>query len=145
MAQTRTGLPRAAEELMDAFNHSDWDRIRTMLAPDLVYVETGTGRRIEGVDAYIEALENWKRAFPDSSGTIRNILVGDDTVAEEIRWEATHTGPLETADGRTIEASNKRTATDASAWTRFDGGTVREIHHYVDALSILRQIGALPQ
>jgi|tagenome__1003787_1003787.scaffolds.fasta_scaffold18746023_1 steroid delta-isomerase-like uncharacterized protein len=145
MAQTQTDLAHAVEELMDAFNQSDWDKIRALVAPDLVYIETGTGRRIEGVDAYIQLLETWKRAFPDTSGTICNILVGDDTVAEEVRWEATHTGPLETADGRTIEASNKRTATDASAWTRFDGGTVREIHHYVDALSILRQIGALPQ
>jgi steroid delta-isomerase-like uncharacterized protein len=144
MAQTGTDLARTVEELLDAYNQSDWDRIRAIVAPDLVYIETGSGRRIEGVDAYIQTLETWKRAFPDTSGTIRAILAGDDTVAEEIRWEGTHTGPLETPNG-TIEATNKRIATDASAWTRFDGERVREIHHYLDVPSLLQQIGALPQ
>jgi predicted ester cyclase len=144
MAQTGTDLTRISEELLDAFNRSDWDRMRAMIAPDLMYIETGTGRRVEGADAYIELAQGWKRAFPDTTGTIRNILVVDDTVAEEIRWESTHTGPLETPNG-TIEATNRRVATDASHWTRFDGELAREMHHYVDVFSLLGQIGALPQ
>jgi steroid delta-isomerase-like uncharacterized protein len=144
MAQTGTDLTRTAQELLDAFNQSDWDKLRAMIAPDLVYIETDTGRRIEGADAYIELAQTWKRAFPDTTGTVRNILVVDDTVAEEIRWESTHTGPLETPDG-TIEATNRRVATDASHWTRFDGELAREMHHYIDLFSVLGQIGALPQ
>jgi steroid delta-isomerase-like uncharacterized protein len=144
MARTGTDLTRTAEELLDAFNQSDWDKMRSMIAPDLVYIETGTGRRIEGADAYIGLAQTWKRAFPDTTGTIRNILAVDDTVAEEIRWESTHTGPLETPNG-TIEATNRRVATDASHWTRFDGELAREMHHYLDVFSLLRQLGALPQ
>jgi steroid delta-isomerase-like uncharacterized protein len=144
MARTGTDLTRTAEELLDAFNQSDWDKMRSMIAPDLVYIETGTGRRIDGADAYIELAQTWKRAFPDTTGTIRNILAVDDTVAEEIRWESTHTGPLETPNG-TIEATNRRVATDASHWTRFDGELAREMHHYLDVFSLLRQLGALPQ
>jgi ketosteroid isomerase-like protein len=69
MAQTGTDLTRMSEELLDAFNRSDWDRMRAMIAPDLVYIETGTGRRVEGADAYIELAQGWKRAFPDTTGT----------------------------------------------------------------------------
>jgi steroid delta-isomerase-like uncharacterized protein len=144
MAQTGTDLTRLAEELLDAFNRSDWDKMRTMIAPDLLYIETGTGRRVESAEAYIELAQSWKRAFPDTIGTVRNILVADDTVAEEIRWESTHTGPLETPAG-TIAATNRRVVTDASHWTRFDGELAREIHHYIDVFSLLGQVGALPQ
>ena len=144
MAQTATDLTRATVELLDAFNHSDWDKIRAMVAPDLVYTETGTGRRLEGVDAYIEACETWKRAFPDVSGATRELVVSGDIVAQEIRWEGTHTGPLETSNG-TIAATNRRTETDASHWIRYDGDVAREMHHYIDVFSMLAQIGALPR
>src|SRR4051794_3988725 len=120
MPQTGTDLTRATEELLDAFNRSDRDKIRAMVAPDLVYTETGTGRRIEGVDAYIGACETWKRAFPDVSGAPRELVVSGDIVAQEIHWQGTHTGPFETSKG-TIEATTRRTETDASHWMRFDG------------------------
>src|SRR3954471_8772295 len=144
MPQTRTDLARITEELMDAFNQSDWDKMRAMVAPDIVYTETGTGRRLEGVDAYMEACEIWKRAFPDAHGATRELVASGDIVAQEIHWEGTHTGPFETSNG-TIEATNRRTETDASHWIRYDGEVVREIHHYIDVFSLLGQIGALPQ
>src|SRR3954467_2142225 len=105
MARTGTDITRMADELMTAYNQSDWEKIRTLVAPDVVYIETGSGRRVEGVDAYIETLETWKRAFPDTAGTVLGLLTGDEIFAEEVRWEGTHTGPLETPNG-TIQATN---------------------------------------
>jgi hypothetical protein len=64
MTQTHTDIARVADELLDAYNQSDWERLRRLVASDVVYIETGTGRRIEGVDAYLELCERWKRAFP---------------------------------------------------------------------------------
>ena len=54
MAQAGVDLTAAAAELIDAFNEADWERFRAVLAPDAVYAETGTGRRVEGEDAYVE-------------------------------------------------------------------------------------------
>ena len=33
---------------------------------------------------------------------------------------------------------------EASLWARFDGGKVRNVQHYLDVLTLLQQIGALP-
>jgi steroid delta-isomerase-like uncharacterized protein len=143
MAQTDTAITRVAEELLDAFNQNDWDRLRGLVANDLVYTETGTGRRIEGADAYLQLCESWKRAFPDTTGTTRAIIAGDGIVAHEIYWEGTHTGPLESPGG-TIEASGRPTSTEASGWLRFQGETISEIHHHIDLFMLLQQIGALP-
>ena len=144
MSPTGTDLRQPAADLIDAFNHAYWTRLRAIVTADVVYNEIGTGRRIEGVDAYVEALEAWKQAFPDASGMILATIASDDTVAQRIRWRGTHTGRLPTPAG-TIEATGKRVSVEASAWHRFEGDAISEIHHYLDVVALLQQIGALPR
>jgi steroid delta-isomerase-like uncharacterized protein len=143
MAASEVDLARAAAELMDAFNELDWDRFEGHLAPDVVYAETGTGLRMNGAPAYVRHCQVWKEAFPDYHGTIRRFVVSGDTVAQDILWEGTHTGPLQ-APGATLPPSGQRVSVDASMWTRFEAGKIKEIQHHVDALTLLQQIGALP-
>ena len=143
MARTETAITQAADELIDAFNHADWDRLRPLLAPDLVYAETGTGRRVEGPDAYFELLDGWKAASSDVNGTIRNVVASDDTVVQEVLWEGVHSGPLPTPGG-VLEATGKHFVIEATGWYEFEGGLIREIHHHLDVLALLQQIGALP-
>jgi steroid delta-isomerase-like uncharacterized protein len=134
---------RRATDLIDAFNEGDWDRLEQHLARDVLYAESGTGRRVEGVAAYLQLCRGWKDAFPDVNGTVTNAVAGDDTAVLEIRWDGTHTGPLETPAGP-IPASGNRITVDASFWTRHDGDSIQEIHHHLDVLALLQQIGALP-
>jgi MFS family permease len=42
-----------ARALIDAFRAGDWARFRATIAPEVAYEETGTGRRIDEVDAYV--------------------------------------------------------------------------------------------
>ena len=35
-------------DALEAFNAAGWSRYRGLLAPEIVYEETGTGRRLEG-------------------------------------------------------------------------------------------------
>jgi steroid delta-isomerase-like uncharacterized protein len=139
MATTGTNLTQAAAAWIDAFNRGDWDALRGFAAPGVVYTETGTGRRVEGVDAYLELCQGWKAAFPDVTGTIANAIAGGDTVAQEIRWEGTHTGALQTPEGF-LEGTGNRISTDASAWIRYAGDRVQEVHHYIDVLGLLQQV-----
>ena len=48
------GAAQVAGELVAAFNAADWPRFRATLGDDLVYEEAGTGRRVEGGDAYLQ-------------------------------------------------------------------------------------------
>jgi steroid delta-isomerase-like uncharacterized protein len=134
---------RRATDLIDAFNEADWDRLQENLAREVVYTETGTGRRVEGAGAYLELCRGWKEAFPDVAGTVTNAVAGDDIAALEIRWEGTHTGPLETPAGA-VPASGNHIAVDATFWARYDGDSIQEIHHHLDVLALLQQIGAVP-
>jgi steroid delta-isomerase-like uncharacterized protein len=143
MSSTQAAELRRATDLIDAFNETDWDRLEGHLARDVLYTETGTGRRVEGVAAYLQLCQGWKEAFPDVKGTVTNAVAGDDIAVLEIRWDGTHTGPLQTPAGA-VPASGQRLAVDASFWVRCEGDSIREIHHHLDVLALLQQIGALP-
>jgi len=143
MSHTATDINQAAADLTHAFNDADWDRFRSGLAPDAVYSETGTGRRVEGADDYLALCKGWKEAMPDVSGTIRKSVAADGTVAQEVLWEGTHTGPMQTPAG-TIEATGKRISALATLWITFEGDKAREITHHLDVLAMLQQVGALP-
>ena len=143
MAQTATDMTQAAADLISAFDQADWDKLRTLIADDLNYAETGTGRRTESADAYLELVKGWKDTFPDVSGTILATATNDDTVVQRIRWEGTHTGAMQTPAGP-IPASGNPVSVEASLWYRFQNDKVRELHHHLDVLSLLQQVGALP-
>src|SRR5919206_1179683 len=69
---------RTARELVDAFNANDWATCKAVFAPDAVYDEVGTGRRIQGNAAIVACWQAWKEAMPDVKGTISKSLATDD-------------------------------------------------------------------
>jgi len=141
MSLSGTDMSQVASEFISAFNDADWDRLRTLIAPDLSYAENGTRRRADSADAYLEIVKGTKAAFPDFTGTIEATATNGDTVVQRIVWEGTHTGVLDTPAGP-AQPSGNRVRVVSSAWSRFEGDTIREIHFHIDALSLREQMGA---
>ena len=133
-----------ARELIDAFNTGDAERFKKHVIADVVYDEVGTQRKMHGADSWIQAWEMWRQALPDVKGTITSAVASGNTVVQEITWQGTHSGPLPLPGG-TIPASGKRQITRASQVLIFSGDRVKESRHYFDMLSLLQQIGAIPQ
>ena len=132
-----------AAATITAFNTSDWAQFRAALAPDVIYQETGTGRRTESADAYLQLLQGWKQAFPDVTGTIRNVVANGNTVVQELAWTGTQTGDMATPSG-ILPASGKQIAVLASLWYTIQGDTIQEVHHHLDIMTMLMQLGAIP-
>ena len=135
---------RIARENIEAFNAGDWQRVKATLAPDSVYDEVGTQRRLQGVDQIIEAFKGWRQAMPDVKGTVTNAVVSGNTVTQEITWEGTQTGPL-VGPGGTIPPSGKRQVTRAAWIGTIQGDKITESRQYFDMMSLLQQLGAAPQ
>ena len=135
---------RVARENIEAFNAGDWQRLKATLAPDSVYDEVGTQRRIQGADEVVQALQGWKQAMPDAKGTVANAVASGNTATLEITWEGTQTGPL-AGPGGTIPASGKRQVTRAAFIATVEGDRIKESHHYFDMMALLQQLGAAPQ
>ena len=137
-------LTDVARQLVDAFNAGDVKRFKTHLTANVVYDEVGSQRKFRGPDAYIQCWEQWRRAFPDVKGTITSTVLSGNTVVQEITWKGTLTGPIDLPGG-TFPPSGKQQTTRATMVLTFEGEKVKEVHHYFDMMSLLQQIGAMPQ
>jgi steroid delta-isomerase-like uncharacterized protein len=137
-------MVKIAREQVDAFNNSDWERVRAGLASDSRLDELGTERKIDGPEKIVELFKGWKQAFPDAAGTVKSTYASGDTAILEVTWKGTHSGPLTTAEG-TIPASGKRQETPAAIFFTFEGDKIKESRHYFDSLTLLKQIGAQPK
>jgi steroid delta-isomerase-like uncharacterized protein len=133
----------AARVNVDAFTAGDWDRFRAAHTPDTVYQDPAVGR-VEGADRVTEAVQGWKRAFPDANGTITNAFASSDSVTLEITWEGTQSGTLDTPQGA-IPPSGRRVNVPAAQVLTLQDGKIKENRHYFDLLTLLQQIGAAPQ
>jgi steroid delta-isomerase-like uncharacterized protein len=139
--QDLTGIAR---QEVEAFNSGDWERLADTYAPDAVYDEPGTGRRVTGRDDIVDINRGWKAAFPDAEGTITGIFASGSTVTVEVTWEGTQSGPLEGPQGE-LPPSNKRAVVRAVQVLDVSEGQVKENRHYFDMLGMLQQLGAFEQ
>ena len=132
-----------AREGIESYNAGDFDRLRSLLADDFYEEELATQRRLEGAEARIQAAQAWKRAFPDERGTITGVYTSGDTVAIEVTWEGTHSGPITTPDGQELPASNKRVAVKSVQIIEVEDGRMKALRHYFDLMTLLQEIGAI--
>lgn len=140
---TTSGTTSVGRELIAAFGDGDWERLRSVVADGMVYEETGTGRRLEGAAAYLALCHGWKEVFPDLTGRVERELSGDGWTALEVMWTGTQPGAMEGPLG-TLPATGRYGETRATLWMRTEDGRVAEIHHHLDLMGLLRNLGAVP-
>ena len=134
-----------ARESIECFNAGDFDRLRSLLADDSYEEELSTQRRLEGADAQVDVARGWKQAFPDGQGTVTGTYTDGNTVAIELTWEGTQSGPLQTPDGQEFPPSNRRATVKAVQVMEIEDGKIKSTRHYFDLMTILQQIGAMEQ
>jgi predicted ester cyclase len=127
-------------DIIDSFCAKDLDRLRTLVDDQIVYLETGTGRRVEGIDAYIAMCKGWLAAFPDIAGKATSVLEGGNQGAVEIAWTGTNDGPIPMPDGE-VPATGKSININSTFWATFNGDKVIEARHHLDVLGMLQQLG----
>lgn len=137
-------LKQLARDSIEAFNRADWNRWNELHAPNVVYEEIATERRMTGRDEILVGLKGWRQAFPDLKGTITNLIVRDDQALLEVEWEGTHKGELKTPFG-VVPPSGKRNITKSVLVLKMEKDLIVSDRHYFDFFSMLRKIGALPE
>jgi steroid delta-isomerase-like uncharacterized protein len=129
-----------AKEQVIAYNEKDWNRARAALAPEVVYDEVGTHRKLEGVDDVLTAWKGWATAIPDSRATFHSETVSGNTAVLEITWKGTHSGPLNTGKGE-IPATGKKIELRAIQVVDVADDRVKSVRQYFDMGTLLQQIG----
>ena len=143
-SMTEQEVIKTARENVEAFTAGDWQRLRVALAPDVVYEEIGSQRRLQGADQMVEAYQGWKKAIPDGKGTITNAFASGNLVLIEVTWTGKQTGPLVGPSG-TIPPSGKVWNVQGAQVITIEDRKIRQLHQYFDLFTILQQIGAVPK
>jgi steroid delta-isomerase-like uncharacterized protein len=123
----------------------DFDGLRSLLADDFYEEELATQRRLDGADARVEAAQAWKQGFPDEHGTIAAAYPSGNTVAIELTWEGTQSGPIATPDGQELPPSNKRIRVKSVEVIEVEDDKIKVLRHYFDLMMLLQQIGAMDE
>ncbi len=137
---TDQALVDAAKASIIAYGEKDWDGVRQVVTPGLVYDEVSTNRKVRGIDDVLTIWKGWAAAFPDSKATFGEAHVSGNTVILELTWRGTHTGPLRTASGE-IPATGKPMEIRACQIIEVADGKTKQVRQYFDLATLMTQLG----
>ncbi len=132
-------LIEIAKSQIAAFNDSDWEALRSICSADVVYNEKGTNRKIEGIEALIEANNAWKGLMADCYGHLEGVMVSGNWVIMELKFTGTMTGPFISPEGVSIPANGKTLENPSVCLYRISEGKVVEMRHYFDMMNMMIQ------
>jgi steroid delta-isomerase-like uncharacterized protein len=138
--ETEQQVIEAAKAPIVAYGNKDWTAVKAGIAPDAVYDEVATHRRIQGADDVISLWRGWATAFPDSKATFHSARASDGTATIELTWRGTHSGPLKTPDGE-IAATGKKIEIRACQVVDVADGKAKVIRQYFDMATMVQQLG----
>ncbi len=126
--------------LEEAWNRSDVDRVRELLAPDFVSHSVAPGMPAT-VDAIVQAHQMSMQSFPDRKVAIEDILAEGDKVVVRCRTTGTNKGGLPWAG---VPANDKPIDFSWISKYRIKGGKVAEHWGLNDTGTLMAQLGAMP-
>jgi steroid delta-isomerase-like uncharacterized protein len=125
----------------EALTQRDVEAALAMCAEDLVnHAAIPEGQGVAGLRR-IMALG--RKAFPDRSWSVEDVIAEGDRVACRVKMRGTHTGPLEMTHAR-FEATNKPFETEHIHIFRLDRGKIVEQWAGRDDFGMMRQLGVVP-
>ncbi len=136
-------LIRLARVNVEAYNAGDWEMLKQVLAPGVVYDEVATQRRLVGIDQMIAVYQEWKQAAPDGCGAITKAFASGSSVTLEIVWTGTQTGPL-AATAEPVPPSGRQWVVPGAQVILFEGDKIKELRQYFDMMTLLKHIGVGP-
>jgi steroid delta-isomerase-like uncharacterized protein len=138
-AETNKALVR--REFEEMFTQGgDLDTVAEFYAPDYVLHEPTSGE-VRGLEAAREFAATYRVAFPDLETAIEDQVAEGDKVVSRFSGRGTHLGESEEFGPAT---GNRIEITGITIDRLVDGKIVEEWTNY-DALSLLQQIGLIPE
>ncbi len=85
-------------------------------------------------------LGGYRQSFPDSGFDVTNLVEAGDQVAVEGFWFGTHTGPIQTPDGRTIPATHRKVRSPFATFLTVREGKIVSHRGYWDLAAFMAQL-----
>jgi len=140
---TRDEIVALDDRGMAAWDTHDTDAFVGLFADNFEFTDSSAPapmRSREEVKGYMAA---WYAAFPDMRASETNRVVGEDSVAVEVEFTGTNTGPL-MMGGQTIPATGRSVTGHGTYFARAQDGRITEFHSHPDAAELMMQLGLMP-
>ncbi len=119
----------------------DWDGYGAVLAEDVAMRAPGVPGVTTGRAARVEMAQGFQVAFPGFRVEIEHAFEEGDRACVVVRFVGTHTGPMPTPDGTTIEPTGRPVDFRYCMVIRFEDGVAAELDEFYDQLELLTQLG----
>jgi predicted ester cyclase len=89
-----------AQAGVDTFNDRSYrEKARDLMDPNVVIVDSPTGRELHGPEGYVQFSDGFVQAIPDLQGTAIEHKVDGNKVVSRVRGQGNFTGTLQTPQG----------------------------------------------
>jgi steroid delta-isomerase-like uncharacterized protein len=123
----------------EAWSTGDVSRRDAFLAPGYRGHIAGAAEPIDA-DGWTAFLTAFRRAFPDATFTVQDMVAEGDRVAVRLTMRGTHLGEM-----NGLPPTGRRVTVTGISIERVADGRIVEGWNQNDALGLLQQLGALPQ
>ena len=134
MSEENKALARRSWESVDSP-----DSLEEVYTPDVVWHNPEGD--IQGIEQAKQFVTMFKTAFPDMSATVEDVVAEGDKVVTRVTIRGTHQGEVEefgSPTGRQVE-------TQGITIHRIDGGKIVEEWNSWDNMSLMQQLGLVPE
>ena len=125
--------------LLNAWNTRDFAAFRALLHPEYGYMGGDGMLKTGGPDVGIGMANMFATAFPDGQLELLNVCTGENRAACEFIARGTHNGEL-----MGIPASGRPLNIRVANILELRDGLIYREHEYIDMVTMLTQIGAMP-
>jgi steroid delta-isomerase-like uncharacterized protein len=128
---------------IESTNRREYEQAEALLADDFQLVDEATGEIFYGVDGFRRFTRDFLIAFPDNQVEILNMVAGENEVAIEQVFHGTNTGPFITPAADLPPTGYTVHHRGTAIFTLRDG-KIRSHRLYYDAISLMQQLGLIP-
>jgi len=119
------------------------DRLGEVDAPDLAMVTPVAA--LKGPQGHAQMVKGFATAFPNFKHETSRCLESGDLISCEGKFSGDHTGPMTMPDGKVIPPTQKHIEFSWAGIAQIKSGKVAELHVYFDLMTMMQQLGLVPQ
>jgi steroid delta-isomerase-like uncharacterized protein len=140
---TRDEIIALDDEGMAAWDGHDPEGFVALFADDFTYTDDSVPQPLRSKDEVRAYMQAWYAAFPDMHARETNRVVGDDSLAAEIEFTGTNTGPV-AMGGQEMPATGRTVTGHGTYFAKAKDGRITEFHAHPDIAGMMAQLGLMP-
>lgn len=136
---------RLIREAFEALNDRDIEVFLGYISESVTVSRPGFDEPLEGKEAYREDLDGLLTAFPDVTVAVDRVFGAGEWMCTTATMTGTHDGPFEAPDGTEIPPTHREFELPQAEIFRIRDGVAEEIYNYYDQMTMMAQLGLVPE